>query len=68
MRYHASMLEEVELNCPYCGEAIAVIVDLSGGDQSYVEDCAVCCQPIVLAVAVDDYGQLESITARPENG
>jgi hypothetical protein len=32
--------------CPYCGETNTVGVDPgSGEDQSYVEDCQVCCQP-----------------------
>jgi hypothetical protein len=32
--------------CPYCGETNTVGVDPgSGDDQSYVEDCQVCCQP-----------------------
>jgi len=23
-----------------------ILLDLSGGDQSYIEDCQVCCQPM----------------------
>jgi transcription elongation factor Elf1 len=38
------------LQCPYCGELIEVAVDVSGGDQDYIEDCSVCCRPIELAV------------------
>lgn len=35
-----------DVACPYCGEANTIAVDPgSGGDQSYVEDCQVCCQP-----------------------
>ena len=38
---------EVEVSCPYCGEPLTLVVDETGGrTQSYVEDCAVCCQPI----------------------
>ena len=41
-------------NCAVCGEENETYVDLSAGDrQSYVEDCAVCCRPNVLAVTVD---------------
>lgn len=41
------------LQCPHCGEQIEVIVDCSAGDhQQYVEDCSVCCCPIVIAVTV----------------
>ena len=35
-----------DITCPYCGEANTIEVDPgSGGNQSYVEDCQVCCQP-----------------------
>jgi len=32
--------------CPYCGEEISFILDLSEKDQEYIEDCEVCCNPI----------------------
>lgn len=34
--------------CPYCWESITMLLDLSVQDQSYVEDCEVCCNPISL--------------------
>ena len=34
--------------CPYCWESITMLLDLSVEDQSYVEDCEVCCNPISL--------------------
>ena len=42
-------MEEVEkfFKCPYCFEKISMILDVSvEGQQTYVEDCEVCCQPI----------------------
>jgi transcription elongation factor Elf1 len=39
--------------CPYCGEEISVILDLSAGAQSYIEDCEICCRPIEIAYEVD---------------
>lgn len=60
------MLELVTLDCPYCGESFASSVDFSAGAQSYTEDCAVCCRPIVVVVAVDDEGELESVVTRRE--
>ena len=55
----------VDVNCPYCDEVIMVRADLSAGSQSYVEDCQVCCQPIMLSVVVAEEGGLESVgTAR----
>ncbi|MBW8810733.1 MAG: CPXCG motif-containing cysteine-rich protein [Lysobacter sp.] len=47
----------VEVDCPYCGEPIELIVDDSAGDQRYIEDCQVCCRPIVVAVGVDEDGE-----------
>ncbi|MCU1722591.1 MULTISPECIES: CPXCG motif-containing cysteine-rich protein [Pseudomonas] len=46
------MLETAIYDCPYCGEAVETTVDLSGGDQHYIEDCAVCCRPIVFILQV----------------
>ena len=53
----------VDVSCPYCAETIMVRADLSAGSQSYVEDCQVCCQPIMIAVQVAEEGGLESIGA-----
>ena len=32
--------------CPYCWQEISMILDLSVGEQTYIEDCEVCCRPI----------------------
>ena len=43
-----------DITCPYCGEPFTLWVDETAGrSQRYVEDCAVCCQPIDVCVAVD---------------
>ena len=60
-----NLLEEKELICPYCGEMFTVLVDCSMSEQNYIEDCQVCCQPIVLDVAVED--DAVSIVARRED-
>ena len=44
-----SVLSEQQINCPYCGESIAVLVDPGDAGGSYIEDCQVCCRPIELA-------------------
>jgi len=48
------MVEEYSFTCPYCWEQITMILDLSAGGQSYVEDCEVCCNPIVISYEVED--------------
>lgn len=32
--------------CPYCWEDISMLLDPSVRQQTYVEDCEVCCNPI----------------------
>lgn len=54
---HATWDTEAEVTCPYCGETVTVGLDPGGGpDQTYVEDCQVCCQPWQLHVAYDTQG------------
>jgi hypothetical protein len=54
------------ISCPYCGEHIRILVDGSLPEQEYVEDCQVCCRPIVLGVTVDVDGDV-AVIARSEN-
>ena len=59
-------LEPETITCPHCGEQIEVLVDCSAGNQEYVEDCSVCCRPIVLRVQIED-GDVAGIEGRAEN-
>ncbi len=52
------MLDLISITCPYCGESYTTQVDLSAGSQRYIEDCAVCCKPIEIALRVSDDGEL----------
>ena len=54
------------LNCPCCGAQIELVIDCSVPFQEYIEDCEVCCRPIILAVRVDDDENI-SVDARDEN-
>ncbi|MFC1775725.1 CPXCG motif-containing cysteine-rich protein [Pseudomonadota bacterium] len=47
-------LQEKSVACPYCGERIDVLLDPSVPHQNYIEDCQVCCCPIVFDVTVDE--------------
>jgi Cysteine-rich CPXCG len=41
--------------CPSCFETVDTAVDPGGGSQqSYVEDCPVCCRPNVLVASWDE--------------
>jgi hypothetical protein len=57
-----------EVACPYCGEAVEIVLDPgSGGDQDYVEDCEVCCRPWRVLVHYDSHGSA-SVSAEPLTG
>jgi hypothetical protein len=51
-------LDEIIIYCPYCGEALDVLVDTSSGPQQYYEDCSVCCAPILFVLLEDADGEL----------
>jgi len=41
--------------CAFCGEMNPTFVDISAGkQQSYVEDCQVCCNPNILYIRVGE--------------
>ncbi|AOY88491.1 hypothetical protein BKP64_10130 [Marinobacter salinus] len=50
-----SALDSVLIQCPYCWESLDISVDPSVPEQEYVEDCQVCCQPILIHVIFDDH-------------
>ncbi|MFV2057545.1 MAG: CPXCG motif-containing cysteine-rich protein [Thiohalomonadales bacterium] len=45
--------------CPYCGETIAVLIDTSVPQQNYIEDCQVCCRPIIFDVIISPDGDAD---------
>ena len=60
-------LIEQEIDCPYCGELFAALIDLSPGSTQYVEDCEICCRPIQFQVECTDTGELASLTLLRED-
>ena len=51
---------EALVNCPYCGESTEVALDPgSGSEQEYIEDCQVCCRPILMYVKYARDGRAE---------
>lgn len=59
-----SLLETVRVQCPYCWEMIDLVVDCSVGDQEYIEDCEVCCRPIIFQVRMDPHSGPEVVALR----
>ena len=45
---------EKHFNCPYCGEKISMMLDISSGSQQYIEDCETCCRPIEIKFSITD--------------
>lgn len=54
----ASVLDTRQIECPYCGESLGLLVDASAGSQRYIEDCQVCCRPIIVVLDVGDDGDV----------
>jgi hypothetical protein len=52
-------LEGRSIHCPYCGESIDILIDQSVAQQSYIEDCQVCCHPINFSVLVEPDGEVQ---------
>jgi transcription elongation factor Elf1 len=59
-------LLERAIYCPYCGESQTVLIDTSEEEQTYIEDCQVCCRPIDFIVSVDHQGDV-MVDVRHEN-
>ena len=53
--HNGTMDETADYTCPHCGETIQLAVDPTGGDeQTYIEDCPVCCNPNLLHVVFNE--------------
>jgi hypothetical protein len=59
----ANELQEKVVDCPYCGEQIELVVDCSVSQQTYIEDCQVCCRPMIVAVTVDVGGDASVVVS-----
>ena len=63
---HMALLHSQSIQCPYCCQVIDIIIDSTITQQEYVEDCHVCCRPIILRIHADR-DQNVSIDAYREN-
>ena len=74
------MLTDFDVNCPYCGETFNTVIDYSAiidnnhvidsansRDYTYIEDCQVCCQPILFIPILGQDGQLDDVVTKQEN-
>ena len=61
------MLHQSDIVCPWCWVTNTVLVDCSAGDSQLVEDCTVCCRPMVLNVRVGADSELLGVEVAREN-
>jgi len=55
------LLRGQQATCPHCWETIELTLDLSVEEQTYIEDCPVCCRPMAVSVVAVD-GELTDLT------
>jgi hypothetical protein len=59
---------DASYQCPSCFETNWVAVDPAGGrKQQFVEDCPVCCHPIVFIAQIDREGDAMIVSAESES-
>lgn len=60
------MNETIPIPCPYCGETQYIEPEPYEQEIKYVEDCHVCCRPIVFTILYKDSGSLVSAVKENE--
>jgi hypothetical protein len=46
-----------EVACPYCGEPTQVHASTLETAEDFVEDCSVCCRPMLIHIRWDERGR-----------
>ncbi|EAQ98247.1 CPXCG motif-containing cysteine-rich protein [Congregibacter litoralis] len=59
-------LQESQVFCPYCGEPLTILLDSEDSDAEYIEDCQVCCQPMVVTLMSESDGSLSASVRRED--
>ncbi len=60
------MLDSQYIRCPHCGERFEALIDASVGDADYVEDCPVCCKPIMMHSHTNENGEFDGLDAEQD--
>lgn len=59
-------LSEVRTECPYCWEPLTLLVEAGDFGVDYIEDCQVCCRPMIVTAVLDGDGE-PAVTLRRED-
>ncbi len=59
-----TLLQDQDATCPHCWETINLTLDLSVPGQSYIEDCPVCCRPMLVAYTASN-GEIDELKVEP---
>ena len=51
-----NLIQLSKIFCPYCGQLSEITIDSSIDIQEYIEDCTVCCRPMILRAYIDEDG------------
>jgi hypothetical protein len=60
------MIQGRDATCPHCWETINLTLDPSIAEQSYLEDCPVCCRPMIVSYSAED-GEITGLTVEPSD-
>jgi len=54
------LIQGRDVTCPHCWETINLTLDLSVPEQSYIEDCPVCCKSMIVAFSASN-GEIDEL-------
>jgi cysteine-rich CPXCG protein len=44
------MQESENIQCPFCGQSFALVVDTTQARQQFTVDCEICCRPMEISL------------------
>ncbi|NQY75262.1 MAG: CPXCG motif-containing cysteine-rich protein [Candidatus Margulisbacteria bacterium] len=60
-------LQSCDAHCPFCGETFEALIDTSIPNQSYIEDCEICCNPITFSITINVAGDVSLTTINDDD-
>jgi Cysteine-rich CPXCG len=54
------MRDTETIQCPYCGQSMDLVIDVSQPSQRFTTDCEVCCRPFEVVAECED-GELVAV-------